>query len=290
MSVVSIDYDKCTGCAVCVQASARCFSKTDERVAPLVDERSCVLCGRCVAACPAGAITHHVMNMDNFPPVSGRQLIGTDDFIRFVRERRSHRAFTSKPIPRADLEKLIDTVRYAPTGHNDQTVEIVLVTNPEKRKRLSDLAVDFMSIMEKENARRLADLKMNGTGTPGKLAELEGNVEFFGMLTQARDAGFDPMFYEAPAVAIFHSPVRTTVTPKDNCVIASTTMGLLARTMGLETTYIALFENAFRKHQPVRDALGLPEGNEVFSVLVIGYPKLKFLRAVDRRPIKTRWE
>ena len=115
-------------------------------------------------------------------------------------------------------------------------------------------------------------------------------LDFCQMLMQARDAGFDPIFYEAPAVAIFHSPMRPTVTPKDNCIIAATTMGLLARTMGLETTYIALFENAFRMYKPVRDALGLPEGHEVLAVLVIGYPKIKFLRAVDRKQIKTRWE
>jgi nitroreductase len=90
-------------------------------------------------------------------------------------------------------------------------------------------------------------------------------------------------------VAIFHSTTRT-VTPKDNCVIASTTMGLLARTMGLETTYIALFENAANAYQPIKDDLKLPEGHRVLSVLVIGYPKFKFLRAVDRKPIKTRWE
>jgi nitroreductase/NAD-dependent dihydropyrimidine dehydrogenase PreA subunit len=290
MSVVSIDYSRCTGCTLCMQASARCFSKAGEKITPQVDERTCVLCGRCVAVCPPEAITHHVMNMENFPRTSGETLIGTDDFTRFIRERRSHRAFMNKSIPRERLEKLVDTVRYAPTGHNDQNVEIVFVTNPKRRKELSDLTVDFMSLGEKKMAGRLAELKASGKGEPSETGEIEGMLDFFRVLVQARDAGFDPIFYEAPAVAIFHSRVRGTVTPKDNCVIAATTMGLLARTMGLETTYIALFENAFKGHKPLRDTLGLPEGNEVLAVLVIGYPKLRFLRAVDRKPIKTRWE
>jgi nitroreductase len=229
------------------------------------------------------------MDMGNFPEVSKGGLIDTDDFIRFIRERRSHRAFTSKTVPREDLEKLIDTVRYAPTGHNDQTVEIILVTNPERRKRLSNLAVDFMAGVAAKDAGKLADLKASGKSTPRELAELEGMVEFLRTLVQARDAGFDPIFYEAPVVAIFHSTMQC-VTPKDNCVIASTTMGLLARTMGLESTYIALFEGASKGHKPIRDELGLPENHQVLSVLVIGYPKIKFLRAVDRKAIKTRWE
>jgi nitroreductase len=118
---------------------------------------------------------------------------------------------------------------------------------------------------------------------------MEDMIRFQEMLVQARNAGFDPIFYEAPAVAIFHSTVQT-VTPKDNCVIASTTIGLLARTIGLETTYIALFENACKAYQPLMDELRLPKDHQVFSVLVIGYPKFKYFRTVDRRPIRTRWE
>jgi nitroreductase len=67
-------------------------------------------------------------------------------------------------------------------------------------------------------------------------------------------------------------------------------MGLLARTMGLETTYIALFEDASKAYPPIREELKLPEGNQIFSVLVIGYPEFKYYRTVDRRPIRTRWE
>ena len=113
---------------------------------------------------------------------------------------------------------------------------------------------------------------------------------FYGdRLSLARKVGIDPIFYNAPAVMIFHSPGRTSA-PKDNCVIASTTMGLLGRTMGLEYTYIGLFEAATRGHEPLQEELSLPEGHMVFSVIIMGYPKLKFLKTVDRKPVRVRWE
>lgn len=289
MVPVSIDYDKCTGCALCAQTSPRCFSKDGEKVTPIVTETSCVLCGHCIALCPSEALTHHVMDMGNFVAVSERPLIDSADFIRFIRERRTHRAFLDKKIPKEDLRKLIDTVRYAPTGHNDQTVEIILVENPERRKKLSHLAVDSVAGPLKDTEKKLSEMKSSGKGTPAKMAELEDWAGFLRMLVQARDAGFDPIFYEAPAVAIFHSPMAS-VTPKDNCVIASTTMGLLARTFGLETTYIALFEAAVKGYKPLKDELRLPDGHEVLSVIILGYPKVRYLRTVDRKPIKTRWE
>jgi nitroreductase/NAD-dependent dihydropyrimidine dehydrogenase PreA subunit len=289
MSWVSIDHEKCNHCSICVQGCPRCFWKNGDEIFVEADENRCALCGHCVSLCPAGAIVHQKMDMDNFKEIVGKEIIKTDDYIQFIRERRTHRHFTNKKIPKKDLEKLIDTVRYAPTGGNDQTVEIILVQNPERRKRLSDLAVDHVAAVSNEFAKKLVKLKAGGKGIPEEILQLERMVRFGEFLVKARDAGRDPVFYEAPAVGIFHSTVKT-VTPKDNCVIASTTMGLLARTMGLETTYIALFEDASKAYPPIREELKLPEGNQIFSVLVIGYPEFKYYRTVDRRPIRTRWE
>jgi nitroreductase len=109
------------------------------------------------------------------------------------------------------------------------------------------------------------------------------------LLALARAAGYDPILYKAPATFIFHSPTYVR-TPKDNCVIASTTLALTARTMGLESTYIGLLEMASRVSQPMVEELKLPPRHEIYSVLVMGYPKLKFLKTVDRRPIRARWE
>jgi nitroreductase len=96
------------------------------------------------------------------------------------------------------------------------------------------------------------------------------------------------IFHRAPAVMLFHSPSETS-TPKDDCVIASTTVTLAARTLSLETCYIGLFEFVANRYPPIVEELGLPPGHKVYSILVLGYPVLEFLRAVDRKPMKVRW-
>jgi nitroreductase/NAD-dependent dihydropyrimidine dehydrogenase PreA subunit len=289
MKAVSIDYNKCNTCSICIETSAGCFSKKDDRIEVIADDKTCVLCGHCVAACPSEAITHNIMDMKNFPKVRKGKFFQIEDFIQYIRERRSHRAFLKKPISKEDLEKLIDAVRYSPTGHNEQTVELIIVQNPQKRKTLSNLAVDFYASAIKKAEKDLEDLKSAGKASPAQVAEMEGMVQFFQMIVQARDAGVDPILYDAPAVAIFHSAAKL-ITPKDNCIIAATTMGLLARTLGLETTFIAMFESAANSYPPLIKELGLPEGNKVFGVLVIGYPKIKYSRTVDRKPVRVRWE
>jgi nitroreductase/NAD-dependent dihydropyrimidine dehydrogenase PreA subunit len=289
MSWVSIDYDKCTNCGICVLRCARCFTKGKDTVSAWADENCCNICGHCVSLCPAGAIVHHKMDMDNFPDIAEPITFKPEEFIQFIRERRSHRHFKRKRIPRRVLEQLIDAVRYVPTGSNDQNVEIIVVENQERIQRLSELTVEHFDRLGAHCAEQLEGIRKGGKAIPEDISLMQKMVRYRERMFLFRKKGLDPVFYGAPAVIIFHSTIHGT-TSKDNCVIASTTMGLLARTMGLETTYIGLLEIASRSYQPLIDELSLPKGNQVFSVLIAGYPKLRYLRTVDRRPIKTRWE
>ncbi|MFC1534879.1 nitroreductase family protein [Thermodesulfobacteriota bacterium] len=289
MSWVSIDYDKCNNCGICILKCTRCFTKDEEEITVQADEDCCSLCGQCVSLCPTKAIAHNKLDMNNFVDIDEPISFNTDEFIQFIRERRSHRLFRKKEIPKKVLEKLIDTVRYTPTGGNVQNVEIIVIQNPERIKRLSDHTVDFFDYTGAKAAEDLKKIRAEGKAKPGIISQLERTVRYRERMLKAREEGRDTILHNAPAVMIFHSMTQT-VTAKDNSVIASTTMGLLARTMGLETTYIGLLEIASKSHQPIINELSLPEGHEIFSVLVIGYPKLKYLRTVDRKPIETRWE
>jgi nitroreductase len=48
-----------------------------------------------------------------------------------IRKRRSVRKFTGDPIPRADLEKIVDAGRVAASGNNRQPWEFIVVTDLE---------------------------------------------------------------------------------------------------------------------------------------------------------------
>lgn len=62
----------------------------------------------------------------------------TMDVFEAIRRRRSVRAFTGEPIPRADLEAIVDAGRLAATGYNKQPWTFVVVTEKE---RIAQLAV-----------------------------------------------------------------------------------------------------------------------------------------------------
>jgi len=285
-SWVTIDKEKCIACGICLMRCPLVFSTKDDEMEANADADRCNLCGHCVSLCPTDAIVHSKLDMDNFGEIDEPVTFEPDTFIQFIRQRRSHRHFKDTAIPREDLEKLVDTCRYAPTGSNVQGVEILVVQDPEKRQRLSDLTLDFFEDFGAHAAEAAEKLKAEGQ----PLSEfLKKSLRYRDRLGYARKMGFDAIFYWAPAVIIFHS-AQGPSSPKDDCVIASTTMGLTARTMGLESTYIGLFEMASKGYEPLIEELALPPGHEVYSVLIMGYPRLKFLKTVDRKPIETRWE
>jgi hypothetical protein len=60
--------------------------------------------------------------------------------------------------------------------------------------------------------------------------------------------------------------------------------------MGIESTYIGLLVSASQGKREIHAELQLPDGNEILSVLIMGYPRLNYYYAVDRKPIRTRWE
>lgn len=287
MSWVAIDKDKCNDCGICAVRCARCFTRENETVSVQADENCCIICGHCVALCPTGAITHSRMDPQDFEPVGTPVRFDSDEFMRFIRQRRSHRHFKDKPISRETIGQLIEAARYAPTGSNVQGVEIIVLQDDDRKKRLSDLTVDFFSEAGRKAAEKLATMPAVPE-TPARL-QLEKTVRYRDNLTKAKAVGYDPIFHHAPLVLMFHSLLETS-TPKDNCVIASTTVGLFARTVGLETTYIGLLEIAARSYPPLAQAIGLPEGRQVQSVLIVGYPRLRYLRQVHRNPIKVQWE
>ena len=289
MSWITIDQDRCNGCGICARRCTRCFTNNDGVITVHADEECCVLCGHCVALCRTSAITHSRMDMNNFPPISDQIPYGPDEFLQFVRRRRSHRGFKNKPVSRGDLEKLVEMCRYCPTGSNLQTVQIKIITNPEKRKELSDLTIEYFLDMSNQVEAEVEQIVSEGKEVPEEFAFRKEFTARYKRLRLAKELGIDPILHSAPAVMVFHSPPSPS-TPKDDCVIAAQTVVLAAMTMGLGTCYIGLFNIAVNNSPPIQKALNLPPENTVHSVLVMGYPSLKYPKAVDRKPMTVQWE
>ena len=64
-----------------------------------------------------------------------------DDLITIIRQRHSEREpfDPEQAVPTADVEKILEAARWAPTSHNMQNFEIVVVDDESVLKRLGTL-------------------------------------------------------------------------------------------------------------------------------------------------------
>lgn len=54
-----------------------------------------------------------------------------------IQKRRSVRAYTKIPVPKEKLERILEAARLAPSAENIQPWYFIVVTDPEKRKRIA---------------------------------------------------------------------------------------------------------------------------------------------------------
>jgi nitroreductase len=58
------------------------------------------------------------------------------DTLEAIRKRRSVREYTGDPIPKEDLETIVDAGRLAATGSNKQPWDFIVITDPEMIQKL----------------------------------------------------------------------------------------------------------------------------------------------------------
>jgi nitroreductase len=67
-----------------------------------------------------------------------------DDFLSLVKKRRSYWHFCPDPVPEADIEKIVDAARYAPSAFNSQPWEFVVISEQSLRDRITGLIAEGM--------------------------------------------------------------------------------------------------------------------------------------------------
>ncbi len=67
------------------------------------------------------------------------------DIFEAIHKRRSIRSFTGAPVPRPDLEKIVDAGRLAASGHNCQPWDFIVITEPAVIERLGNVVRTWMA-------------------------------------------------------------------------------------------------------------------------------------------------
>lgn len=272
MRHIIVDHEKCKHdgiCkAVCPMSVIEMKGGSVPNMVPGMED-FCISCGHCVAICPHGALSLDVMKVDDCSPIQTELKIGTEQVGQLFRSRRSIRVYSSKPVEREKLARLIDIAHYVPTGHNTQQVQWLVINSKEQVHALSGIIIEMLRHLVKE-------------GHPLVKAY---NLERF---IVEWEAGKDTLLRGVPALIVAHAPSAYVVAQVD-CTIALTHLELAAPSIGLGACWAGLFILAAAQWPPLQEALSLPEGHACYGALMVGYPAFEYHRMPTRNEAVIDW-
>ncbi|MFC1532177.1 nitroreductase family protein [Thermodesulfobacteriota bacterium] len=245
------------------------FSKGEYPTSTADAEQACLKCGHCVAVCPTGSLNHIEMRVEECPPITKQLHLSPEHCEHFLRNRRSIRAYKKKSVSRDDLVRLIEIARYAPTGHNSQCVEWLVLANSDELKTLCGIVADWMQWMINNHPQIALPLNMDRTLNRWK-------------------AGNDVVLRGAPAVVVAHAD-KDSRPALSACTIALTYLDLAATSMGLGCCWAGYFNSAATMFPPMLEALSLPKNHKSYGAMMVGYPKFAYHRLPLRKAPEIEW-
>jgi len=263
--MLQVDKAKCIKCGICADVCPRCLVSIESDGPEVLEPGACIGCGQCVAVCPRSALDNIRSSLAQQIPLSDFSGIDEKTAHYYLRARRSIRCYKKEAVSREKLLKLLDIARFAPTGGNSQGLSYAVFERPEILKKIPPVVIDWVE----EQAR---------TGSKWCLDSDELYLKNY-------RSGRDVVLREAPCLIL-------ATAPKDfkrggiNTHFSFAYVELYAPSLGLGSCYAGLIGRCISAgHKPLLDLLNLPEDKSVTGALMVGYPKYKYKRLVDRNPL-----
>jgi nitroreductase len=196
-------------------------------------------------------------------------LLSPEQAEHFLRSRRSMRAYKNKSVDKKLIERLIEIARFAPSGHNSQPVEWLVIYDSTEVQNLAGIVIDWMRHMLKEQPQFANLLHMD-------------------RVVDKWEKGRDPVCRRAPHVIVAHASKENRMAP----VAAATALAYLevaAPSLGLGTCWAGYFNAAATSWPPMQKALALPENHISFGATMVGYPKYTYHRLPPRKVPRIIW-
>ena len=280
-----IDRATCTVCGECAGiCPSGVLSRRDGEIR--VDHSGgfdCIACGHCMMTCPTGsiAVTGRRLSPGDVTDLPSPERRATSAQLEaLMLSRRSVRRFRDEEVPREAIDKVIAAAATAPMGIPPWEVGVTVFHGRDKVRGLArDTADAYERLLEffdgpagfffKRMMRKPARQRFDSFILPlGR------------MVVEGRGRGTDDVLYDAPAALLFHaSPYGDGADAYIACtyaMVAAEAAGLGSCMIGCLPPVLARRKDLMRKH-------GVPDGNIPKLVLILGYPAVRFRRAI-RRP------
>ena len=283
MSTMAIEIDeaRCTGCGACIRECGHGGPRALRDRAP----EKCEKCFLCFAVCPSGAIAV-LGGTDRCLEFASAPSVGIQALTAFLASRRSTRHFLPEAVPETVLARLFGAAAYIPSGGNRRSHRFTLLRDDRARGALMTEIKRIYRLRSFLMGKPLLRALLRPFVDPQARAFLRDPEygERIREIISRLDAGEDPVFYAAPLVIVIHSR-ELIPTPREDSVLAGYALCLAAQAMGLGSCLVSLAQNAVNSSVACKRLIGLTRHDNVYAVVLVGYPDVSFLRAAPRERV-----
>jgi nitroreductase/NAD-dependent dihydropyrimidine dehydrogenase PreA subunit len=263
MELITVNESKCIKCGLC---SSVCPSKVlslQENGPKAINPNNCIACGHCVAICPQSAIDNIKTPLANQIDMKDSPVLDSSTAEYFLRSRRSIRCYKDTQVPKENLLTLVNIARFAPTASNTQGLSYIVIRDKKILEQATEIIIHWME-QQLENSPHWS---------------FPRHVKTY------RETGVDTVLRNAPHLILATSP-KDFKNGIKNTISAFSYLELFAPTLGLGSCWAGLFEMcAFSNYQPLLQLFNIPEDKVITGAVMVGYPKYKYKKLVDRNPL-----
>jgi ferredoxin len=280
-----IKQELCKNCKLCIEVCPNnIIGLNDENETSFIPEREsiCLECGQCMAVCTTKAITINGLSYDqdiiDLPDYS----IEYKTFLNFLANRRSVRNFKDQAVSDEILQQITDSISFAPFGAEPDKMNITVVNNRRRIENALPHIENFLDNIVKWIENPVASFMIKRKNGAEKFNTIKNHLYPIAKSGNYKLKFGDRITRDAPALIIIHAK-NDAEEHTNNSLIYATYIILTAHSLGLGATMNGIVPPAINRVKDVREIFKIPDKHEAIISVMIGYPKIKYKRAIKRK-------
>jgi nitroreductase len=197
-----------------------------------------------------------------------------DSFLELLKNRRSIRAFKKDAVPESSVQRIAESVCWAPSGMNTQPWEVVIVKKPELKDEIVVLVLEEIKKLMAKMPPMPALQPKPGQKPPSLTGFADAPV-FILLFGDTRIRAFGPPMGEEAWNTVFTADLA----------LGFHNMLLAASTLGLGAQWLSMVANPDLAPK-INRLLGVPDFMKTFGMIALGYPDmepaLKKMRSLEK--------
>ena len=221
-------------------------------------------------------------------------MVEMSDILKLIQQRQSTRTpfDPEQPVKKKDLKKIIEAGRWAPTAHNMQNFEILVIDDKDVIKKIGKIKSDVSGDFIRENYEQLSftekELRKKKVGIMGTMfpPEWTDPSKIEEAIRNSQPSPLDQTVRNSPTLLIVIYDPRKRAPASEGDVLGMFSLGclmenmwLMAQSLGIGFMIMSAFSGEHNEKE-LKKILKIPKYMKIAFAVRLGYPvaKSKYVR------------